>query len=31
MGNIREPEVDALFTHFIDEYKGPVDNLVVGF
>jgi len=31
MGNIREPEVDALFTHFIDEYKGPVDRLAVDF
>jgi len=31
MVNIREPEVDALFTHFINEYKGPVDNLATDF
>jgi len=31
MANIRELEVDALFTHFINEYKGPADNLAVDF
>jgi len=31
MGNILEPEVDALFTHYINEYKGPVDDLFVDF
>jgi len=31
MANIREPEVDALFTHFINEYKGPVDDLATDF
>merc|ERR1719193_827641 len=28
---IRHPEVDALFTHFINEYKGPVDDLAIDF
>jgi len=31
MVNIREPEVDALFTHLINEYKGPVDDLETDF
>jgi len=31
MANIQEPEVDALFTHFIDEYNGPVDGLAIDF
>jgi len=26
-----EPEVVALFIHFIDQYKGPVDNLALAF
>jgi len=28
---IREPEVDAMFTHFITEYKAPADNLAVDY
>jgi len=31
MDDILEPEVDALFTHFIDQYKGSVDNLAIDF
>jgi len=31
MGDILEPEVDALFIHFIDQYKGPLDNLAIDF
>jgi len=31
MVNIQEPEVDALFTHFINEYNGPVDGLAIDF
>jgi len=31
MANIRELEVDVLFTHFINEYRGPVDTLAVDF
>jgi len=31
MGDILQREVDALFTHFIDQYEGPVDNLAIDF
>jgi len=31
MVNITEPEVDALFTHFINEFKEPVDDLATDF
>jgi len=31
MDNIRDLEVDALITHFINEYKGPVDDLATDF
>jgi len=31
MDNIPEQEVDALFIHFIDQYKGPLDNLAIDF
>jgi len=31
MVNIREPEVDARFTHFVNGYKGPVDDLANDF
>jgi len=31
MDNILEAEVDAIFTHFIDQYRGPVDNLAIDF
>jgi len=28
---IREPEVDALFTHLISEYQGPADDLAIDY
>jgi len=31
MGEIPEREVDALFMHFINHYKGPFDNLAIDF
>jgi len=31
MGDIPEREVDALFIHFINQYKGPFDNLAIDF
>jgi len=31
MGDIPEQEVDALFIHFINQYKGPFDNLAIDF
>jgi len=31
MRDILEPEVDALFNHFIDQYKGLVNNLAIDF
>jgi len=31
MGDILEPEVDAIFIHFIDHYQGPLDNLAIDF
>jgi len=31
MGDIPEKEVDALFIHFINRYKGPFDNLAIDF
>jgi len=31
LDNIREQEVDALFTHFICEYQGPAENLAVDY
>ena len=31
MGDILEQETDALFIHFINQYKGPFDNLAIDF
>jgi len=31
MGDIPEQEVDALFIHFINQYKAPFDNMAIDF